>query len=78
MQSRLPVLAVTDANTDVGKIVTEGCFGWWCESNDSNQVAETVKAIVSADLSMAGDNAFKYLENHYSSKNGYEIIIEHC
>lgn len=78
MQSRLPVLAVTDANTDIGKIITEGNFGWWCESNDSDHVAETVKAIENADLSLLGDNAYKYLEDHYSSKKGYEIIIEHC
>lgn len=33
MQAKLPVLACTDLNTDIGKIVVDGEFGWWCESN---------------------------------------------
>ena len=32
MQVKLPVLAVTDPNTDVGKVIVDGEFGWWCES----------------------------------------------
>lgn len=34
MQAKLPVLAVTDSNTDIGKVIVDGGFGWWCESND--------------------------------------------
>ena len=32
MQAYKPVLAATDVNTDVGKIIEEGKFGYWCES----------------------------------------------
>ena len=35
MQAKLPVLAVTDPNTDIGKVITVGGFGWWVESNDA-------------------------------------------
>lgn len=35
MQAGLPVLACTDKNTDIGKVIVDGGFGWWCESNDS-------------------------------------------
>ncbi|HBL49868.1 MAG TPA: hypothetical protein DDZ65_06455, partial [Firmicutes bacterium] len=34
MQASMPVLAATDVNTDVGKVIKEGCFGFWCESGD--------------------------------------------
>ncbi|MBR5539197.1 MAG: glycosyltransferase family 4 protein, partial [Clostridia bacterium] len=32
MQAKIPVLACTDPNTDVGKVIEEGNFGVWCES----------------------------------------------
>ncbi|MEG0392893.1 MAG: glycosyltransferase family 4 protein, partial [Anaerovoracaceae bacterium] len=33
MQNSMPVIACTDPNTDIGTVITEGGFGWWCESN---------------------------------------------
>ena len=33
MSAKLPVLAVTDRVTDIGKVIVDGGFGWWCESN---------------------------------------------
>lgn len=36
MQAGLPVLACTDPNTDIGKVIVEGGFGWWCESDCVN------------------------------------------
>ena len=29
MEKSIPILACTDKNTDLGKIITEGNFGWW-------------------------------------------------
>ena len=34
MQAKIPILAATDSNTDIGKVIVEGGFGWWCESNN--------------------------------------------
>ena len=36
MQAGLPVLACTDTNSDIGKVITEGYFGWWCVSTVRN------------------------------------------
>lgn len=33
----MPVLAATDINTDIGEVIEEGQFGYWCESNDVEQ-----------------------------------------
>lgn len=43
LQAKLPVLACTDDATDIGKIIVDGGFGWWCESNDVCHFVETVK-----------------------------------
>ncbi|GAB2324776.1 hypothetical protein IRB23M11_24040 [Alkalibacterium sp. m-11] len=37
----MPVLATTDINTDIGEVIENGKFGYWCESGkqeDFNQL----------------------------------------
>ncbi len=75
MQAGLPVFACTDKNTDVGKVVTEGEFGWWCESNDVNAFCAIVNEIMNKEtLKDKSENAFTYLNNNYSAKHSFEII----
>lgn len=76
MQKGMPVLACTDSNTDIGKVITEGKFGWCCESDSPEHFTETVNATVVADISEKGKNAFSYLENNYTAQKSYEIIIK--
>lgn len=70
MQAKLPVLACTDPNTDIGKVITEGGFGWWVESNNSTLFSQIVLTITREDkgqeLLIKRDNAFEYLKTHYS------------
>ena len=73
MQAKLPVLACTDTNTDVGKVITEGGFGWWCESNDSINFRSTVqKATVNEENKR--NSSFEFLKEHYLSNRAYRII----
>lgn len=74
MQAKLPVLACTDPNTDVGKVITEGGFGWWCESNNAEAFYNLVKSIVAENNSAMGENGFKYLLEHYHVSQAYKII----
>ena len=76
MQAKLPVLACTDPNTDIGKVITDGGFGWWCESNDAECFLEKVKQANECDLASMGDSAFAYLCENYTAKQGYEIITK--
>jgi hypothetical protein len=75
MQAELPVLACTDPNTDIGKVITEGGFGWWCESNDVEGFKKCVATATGDDLKSVGKTGFKYLEDNYTSKIAYETII---
>lgn len=74
MQAKMPVLAVTDPNTDIGKEIVEGEFGWWCESNDAKKFDRLVKQVIKDDSNM-GMNGYQYLEEHYSSERSYKIIV---
>lgn len=77
MQAKLPVLACTDPNTDIGKVITEGGFGWWCESDDVESfyytIRQSLEEIKNSDL---GIMAYLFLEQKYSIKLYFKKIIE--
>ncbi len=78
MQAKLPVLACTDSNTDIGKVIVDGGFGWWCESNDINGFYAFVKKIVDInrlDYVEMQNNEYDYLKNNYSVEKSYKIIM---
>ena len=74
----IPVLAVTDPCTDVGKIIEEGKFGWSCLSNDVNKYYEEIRKIIAIeDMSELKANSYAYLLNHYIPEYAYNSIIQH-
>ena len=77
MQAKIPVLAVTDPNTDIGKVVVEGGFGWWCESNNSEDFINCIKKALGADVDEMRNCISKYLYENYTVERGYEIIMKH-
>jgi glycosyltransferase involved in cell wall biosynthesis len=77
MQAGLPVLAATDPNTDIGKVIVDGGFGWWCESNDAEGFGTVLNVVVKADRAQIYQKEIKYLEEHYTPQRAYDIIIQH-
>ena len=76
MQAKLPVLAATDPNTDIGKVIVDGGFGWWCESNDTNGfMSKMQEAIECLDLEDAKNNSFTYMKLNYCVGRSYDIIM---
>lgn len=76
MQAGLPVFACTDSNTDIGAVISDGNFGWWCKSDDVDGMCHAVNEIVnSKDIDMYADNSFDYLRIHYSVENAYHTIL---
>jgi len=75
MQAKLPVLACIDPNTDVGKVITEGGFGWWCESDDVEKFVSTVKELLKRELP-SKDKEFEYLMANYHSQVTAGIILK--
>ena len=78
MAAKLPVLACTDPNTDIGKTIVEGGFGWWCESNDAGLFFTEVNKIMLSDITFPVENAYQYLIDHYSVGEAYKTIMRHC
>lgn len=77
MQAKIPVLAVTDSNTDIGKVIVEGGFGWWCESDKVISFEKCIEEIFQFENGSLKLKEWSYLEKVYSSYNGYHIIVDH-
>lgn len=76
MQAGLPVLACTDKYTDIGKIIVEGEFGWWCESKKIEKFNEIIADLLDADLEKYKNNACDYLYNNFAVHHVYEVITK--
>lgn len=78
MQSSMPVLAATDLNTDIGKVIEKGNFGYWCESKSVEAFNGIIKNMCDdKEITFLGNNAYKFFTENYTSKISYEIIIKH-
>ncbi len=77
MQAKLPVLAATDPNTDVGKVIVEGGFGWWCERSDADgfkrKILETLSERDCREIDK--EKEWAYLTRYYSIESAYKIIM---
>lgn len=76
MQAGIPVLAATDPNTDLGKVITAGGFGWWCESNSVDSFRMLVEKALQADLKSMSARSIVFLEENYQSKDACETILK--
>ena len=74
MQAKLPVLACTDPHTDIGSVIVEGGFGWWCESNDADGFCHAVEQALAENGADRGQKSFDYLCSHYTASSDYREI----
>lgn len=78
MQASMPVIAATDVNTDIGIVIENGRFGYWCESIDANKFSHLVNKLCDKELrDELGLNARQYLATNYSVDKTYDIIMNH-
>ena len=78
MQASMPVLAATDKNTDIGKVIVDGGFGMWCESKNIEDFNNNLRLLCDEETrKKMGANARDYLEKNYTVKHSYKIIMNH-
>lgn len=76
MQAELPVLAVTDPVTDIGKVIVENGFGWWCESNNINTFENMVNEACISDRDIMGKRGREFLQGNYTVEGSYKFILD--
>lgn len=79
MQTGLPVLCCTDRNTDIGNVAVTGGFGWKCDSNDLDSFINVISSVLATGQKYGEmvESEYKYLEDHYSVDDTYQIINQH-
>lgn len=77
MKAKVPVLAATDPNTDVGTIIEEGGFGWWCESSDVHVFKGMTEKALASDVKEMGEMGNKYMEKNYDVDCSSKSIMKH-
>lgn len=74
MQAGLPVLVATDPNTDIGKVIVTGGFGWWCPSNDSDYFCKMLVHVLERDTNCMLEKEYMYLNEKYSVEYAFKTI----
>lgn len=76
LQAKLPVLACTDSNTDLGEIITKNGFGYWCESTDPAGFCELAGSLCKRDLTEAGERGYHYMLANYTVEKCFRTILQ--
>ena len=79
MQARLPILACTDYSTDMGQIIQNEHFGWFCPSDNIRLFKKTIKEIMELrrnDFEVMGNAAFEYLNGQFNVIDTTKSILQ--
>lgn len=79
LEYKMPVIAATDPNTDVGLIARENEYGFWSLSGDLENMNRNIASLASnKDLQYRmGENGHKFLKANYTVDHTYKIIMRH-
>lgn len=79
MEKGIPILAVTDPYTDMGKIIEMNKFGWWCESSNSSYFKDKVNNICDysqEELKKMGQRGREFLKYQYNVNKIAQQILD--
>ncbi|MGO4709166.1 glycosyltransferase family 4 protein [Chryseobacterium sp. 2TAF14] len=76
LEMKMPVIAATDPNTDIGGIIEEAECGYKVMAGNQKEMQEKLQLLLTADLKETGENAGKLLLNEYMVDKSYHLIIK--
>ncbi|MFY1045474.1 glycosyltransferase family 4 protein [Chryseobacterium sp. GP-SGM7] len=76
LEMKLPVVAATDPNTDIGDIIEKANCGYKVISGNQGEMQTKIKLLLGNDLQTLGENAEKLLLNDYVVDRSYNLIVE--
>lgn len=79
MECKMPILAATDRNTDIGSIIEENRFGFWVESGDNQGFDQKLTSLVSNKdlIDEMGLRSYEFLMANYTVEVSYKQILKH-
>ena len=79
LEYKIPVICLTDKNTDIGIDASENGYGFWCLSDDTDSFKNFILKFQNNPeiITKMGENAFNYLKNNFDVINSFNIIEKH-
>ena len=79
LENKMPILAATDPNTDIGRIAESNGYGLWCESNEAAHFTKNVDAFVEKpeQIKIMGEHGYRFLLQNYQVDTTYQRIVGH-
>lgn len=79
LEYKMPVLAATDPNSDIGSIAELNEYGLWCKSNNVSAFTNCVNSFVMNPqaIKIMGMNGYRFLQQNYKVENSYNQIIKY-
>ena len=79
MEYKMPIIAATDVNTDIGVIAQENGYGYYCESVDVEAFTRCVNRYTDnlGTIKEMGKKAYEFMLDNYLVHHTYEKIIGH-
>ena len=76
LEMRMPVIAATDANTDIGSVLETNNCGYSVLSGDNSAMKKAIDLLVSNehDFAQMRENAWNLLQREYTVDNSYGLI----
>lgn len=79
LEMKMPVIAATDPNTDIGDIIENAQCGFKVLSGDQKQMQDKLHVLLhKANLQELAANAEKLVYNEYLVEKSYNLIVQKC
>lgn len=76
LEMKMPVLAATDSNTDIGDIIEEAQCGYKVLAGNQEEMQKKLETLLNDDLIKLGENAENLLKTEYLVDRSYHLIFE--
>lgn len=78
LENRMPILAATDVNTDIGILAEKNGYGFWCKNGDTESFNALLAHFADAEKRQEmGDKGYQFLLDHYLVDHTYNTIVSH-
>lgn len=76
LEMKMPVIAATDPNTDIGDIIEDANCGYKVIAGDQAEMQLKLKNLSNVDLQTLGNNGYGLLQKEYLVDKSYNLILE--
>jgi glycosyltransferase involved in cell wall biosynthesis len=78
LEMKMPVIAATDSNTDIGKDIENNNCGFSVISGNSKEMQKVINKIMSniVDSNVLSENAWNFIQREFKVERSYELIMK--